>query len=85
MNNRLTPRERIHVGKVKELACAVCGAPGPSDAHHVRQHCQFLVLPLCKDCHQGSLNGIHGQGRMWSVMKMDELKALNETIRALYG
>ena len=83
MNNRLSPREREHVGRIKEMSCAVCSAPGPSDAHHIKQHCQMLVIPLCKDCHQGSLNGIHGQRRMWNVMKMDEMSALNETLRSL--
>jgi hypothetical protein len=37
-------------------------------------------VALCKDCHQGSFNGWHGQKRMWSVMKMDEQDALNVTI-----
>jgi hypothetical protein len=40
-------------------------------------------MPLCADCHRGSLNGIHGQRRIWNVYKMDELAALNETIRTL--
>ena len=40
-------------------------------------------MPLCADCHRGSLNGIHGQRRLWNVYKMDELSALNETIRKL--
>jgi hypothetical protein len=40
-------------------------------------------MPLCPDCHRGGLNGIHGQKRMWSVKKMDELSALNKTIEAL--
>jgi hypothetical protein len=40
-------------------------------------------MPLCADCHRGSINGIHGQRRMWAIYKMDELAALNETIRLL--
>jgi hypothetical protein len=36
---------------------------------------------LCKDCHQGSFNGIHGQRRMWQIKKATELSVLNETIR----
>lgn len=84
--------DRAHVGRVKALGCAVCGAHGPSDAHHIlegrtpgRKSPDWLTIPLCKDCHQGSLNGIHGQRRMWDVMKANELQCLNDTLRALYG
>tara|TARA_R110002126_G_scaffold62477_8_gene160837 strand:+ start:1143 stop:1415 length:273 start_codon:yes stop_codon:yes gene_type:complete len=80
MNNTLTAKERAYVGLVKELPCSVCDAPPPSDAHHVKQHRQYTCVALCKDCHQGSFNGLHGQRRMWSVMKMDEQDALNVTI-----
>jgi hypothetical protein len=80
MNNTLTAKERAYVGLVKELPCSVCDASPPSDAHHVKQHRQYTCVALCKDCHQGSFNGWHGQRRMWSVMKMDEQDALNVTI-----
>jgi hypothetical protein len=80
VNNTLTAKEKAYVGLVKELPCSVCDAPGPSDAHHVKQHRQYTVVALCKDCHQGSFNGWHGQKRMWAVMKMDEQDALNATI-----
>ena len=80
MNNTLTAKEKAYVGLVKELPCSVCDAPPPSDAHHVKQHRQYTVVALCKDCHQGSFNGWHGQRRMWSIMKMDEQDALNVTI-----
>ena len=80
MNNTLTAKEKAYVGLVKQLPCSVCNAEGPSDAHHVKQHRQYTCVALCKDCHQGSFNGWHGQKRMWSVMKMDEQDALNVTI-----
>jgi hypothetical protein len=80
MNNTLTAKEKAYVGLVKELPCSVCDQEGPSDAHHVKQHRQYTCVALCKDCHQGSFNGWHGQRRMWSVMKMDEQDALNVTI-----
>lgn len=83
MNNKLTPAERLHLGTIKSMRCAVCGAEGPSDAHHIEQHQQYLCIPLCRDCHQGPHNGIHGQKRMWDVMRVTELSALNETIRQL--
>jgi hypothetical protein len=61
----------------------VCGASGPSECHEINQGQWFTSMPLCADCHRGTLNGIHGQKRMWSVKKMDELAALNQTIETL--
>lgn len=83
MNNKPTKTESAHLARIKEMNCVVCGASGPSDAHHIVQHQQYLAIPLCKDCHQGSFNGIHGQQRIWKVYKMDEMTALNETLRQL--
>lgn len=85
MNNKLSSRERLHLARVKEMPCGVCGQAGPSDAHHIEQHQQYLCIPLCKDCHQGSFNGIHGQARIWSVYKHTEMSVLNETLRKLIG
>ena len=83
MNNRLTAREREHLARIKSMPCAVCGQPGPSEAHHIRQHVQMLCIPLCQSCHTGPHNGIHGAQGMWRVMRMDELDALAKTIEAL--
>jgi hypothetical protein len=82
LNNRLTQRERRHLAAVKEMPCGVCGASGPSDAHHIEQGQQFLCIPLCYDCHRGT-NGIHGTKALWRVRKLDELKVLNDTIETL--
>jgi len=65
------------------MNCGVCNASGPSDAHHIVQHEQYLCIPLCKDCHTGGFNGIHGEKRIWNVYKVDEMIVLNETIRTL--
>ena len=85
MNNKLSPAERRHLASVKELPCGVCGASGPSDAHHIEQGLQYTCIPLCKDCHQGSFNGIHGQRRIWNVLKKTEMTVLNDTIKQLMG
>lgn len=82
-SKNLTNADREHFQLVKELPCGVCGAAGPSDAHHIEQGLHFLCIPLCKDCHQGSFNGIHGQARMWKVMKKTELTVLNDTVKLL--
>jgi hypothetical protein len=85
MNNRPNNRERLHLAKIKEMSCGVCDASGPSDAHHIVQHNQYLCIPLCKDCHQGSFNGIHGQARIWKVEKLDEMDVLNLTLAKLFN
>jgi hypothetical protein len=83
MNSKLTKREREYLGRVKELACSVCDASGPSDAHHIKQGSTYTCIALCKDCHQGPIMGWHGQKRMWAIQKMTELDALNVTIERL--
>lgn len=83
MNNKLSPLERNYLALIKAMPCSVCDAPGPSDAHHIEQKLQYISIPLCKDCHQGSHNGIHGRKSMWNVMKKTEMSALNETIRQI--
>lgn len=79
----ITASEREWLGQVKELPCSVCGASGPSDAHHINQGQHYTCVALCRDCHQGSENGWHGRRVMWRVMKMDELSALNITLAHL--
>lgn len=83
MNNKLSPLERNYLALIKAMPCSVCNAPGPSDAHHIEQNLQYISIPLCRDCHQGSHNGIHGRKSMWKVMKKTEMSALNETIREI--
>jgi hypothetical protein len=84
MNSKnLTAKDRRHFALIKAMSCGVCGAPGPSDAHHIEQGLHFLCIPLCKDCHQGSHNGIHGRRSIWNVLKKTEQSVLNETIQKL--
>lgn len=82
MNNRLTDREREHLGRVKALPCSVCDAPPPSHAHHIEQGQQFTAVSLCYECHQGT-NGWHGTRAYWRIRKLDELAALNITLERL--
>ena len=80
-----TQAERSHVASIKAMDCIVCSASGPSEAHEIEQGAWFLSVPLCADCHRGSRNGIHGERRMWKLKKMDEMVALNETLRKVLG
>jgi hypothetical protein len=78
-----TKSESQHIVRIKEMACIVCKQPGPSECHELKQGQWFTSLPLCVDCHRGSINGIHGQKRMWSIYKIDELDALAMVIEKL--
>lgn len=80
-----TNDERAHIERIKSMDCIICGASGPSDAHEPEQGLWFLAIPLCRDCHQGSVNGWHGQKRIWKALKMDEQKALNMTLSLIFA
>lgn len=81
--DRPSAAEARHVERVKHLPCSVCDAPGPSEAHEIKQGSWWLSVALCADCHRGQVLGLHGQRRAWSVRKMDELDALAVTIERL--
>lgn len=83
MNNRLTQAEKRHLARVKELPCSVCDAPPVSEAHHIRQGDQYTAIALCPECHRGPSMGWHGGRIAWRVRKMDELQALNVTLKRL--
>lgn len=83
MLNRLSSRDRTHLARVKALPCSVCDAPPPSEAHHIRQGLQHTAVALCVECHRSPVLGWHGQKRAWTVRKLDELDALDVTIRRL--
>lgn len=83
----MTAAERAHVERVKELPCSVCGAPGPSEAHHVVQGDDFTTVALCQPCHTGPM-GVHGDQTMLRLrFKVGglpgELRAINETLQRL--
>jgi hypothetical protein len=42
MNSKPSSAERKHLARVKEFDCIVCGAPSPSDAHHLDQRYAYL-------------------------------------------
>lgn len=75
-----TDAERAYIRLIKSMDCGVCGACFPSDAHEIHQGQWFTSIPLCRDCHQGPVNGIHGQQRIWKALKKTEMSVLNDTI-----
>jgi hypothetical protein len=76
--------ESEHMRRVKESGCAVCGSGGIVEAHHIKQGRHFTTVGLCGYCHRGP-QGIHGDKTMWRIHKMDEMDALNETLRRVYA
>ena len=78
--------ESEHLRKVKESGCAVCGAGVGAvvEAHHIQQGLHYTTVALCPDCHRGPM-GIHGDKTMWRIFKINEMEALNETLRRVYG
>lgn len=80
----LTAAERRHVSAVKNLDCVICGEPGPSEAHEPEQGKWFISIATCVACHRMS-QGWHGDRSRWKNAKMTELKAINETLRRIYG
>jgi hypothetical protein len=80
-----TAAERAHIEKVARLPCVVCGSYGDSDGcevHEPEQGMWWISIPLCPACHRGP-DGWHGTRLLWSLHKMTELKAINETVRQI--
>ena len=86
----MTKSEKRHMDKVAQLPCATCGNQ-PVELHHAREEQgmaqkagNFLVIPLCPDCHRGK-QGVHGDKTMMRIMKVNEMDLLNETLSKVYA
>ena len=75
-----TKAEATHLEAVKSVACVICDAPPPSEAHHIVQGDHFTTVALCAECHTGR-GGWHREKTMWRIRKWQEIDALNETLR----
>lgn len=81
---RITPSESAHMSRVKSLPCSVCHAPGPGEAHHIRQGQHLTTVALCFECHRGR-GGWHGDKTLWRLRKIDQLDALAVTLARLHA
>jgi hypothetical protein len=81
-SKNLKPDDLAHMERVKLTACAVCDAGPPVEAHHIRQGLHRSTVGLCQECHRGP-NGWHGNKSLWRIRKMDELDALEITLRRI--
>ena len=77
-----TVKEKEWVRRIAALPCAVCGTYDESEVHEPEQGMWWISIPLCAACHRGP-EGWHGTRLRWSLRKMTELKAINETVRML--
>jgi hypothetical protein len=71
---RGTVAAKAHLARVKSLPCVICGAPPPSDAHHVIsgrfgsiRASDFDTIPLCKAHHQNGPDAIHQDKAAWEA------------------
>ena len=80
--------ERIWMNEIAGLGCL--NHPGtPAVLHHIREGQglaqragNFLVIPLCPECHTGSLS-IHHSKRQFEKLYGNELDLLDETLSKL--
>ena len=77
-----TKAESAWAARIAERNCVVCNHHGPSEVHEPEQGLWFASMPLCYACHRGP-DGWHGTRLRWSLNKMSELKAINETVGML--
>jgi hypothetical protein len=81
-------KQRMWLARVAELPCVCCGVEGVQ-LHHIREGqgmaqraSDFLVVPLCPDCHTGP-SGVHGDKSLMRIQKLTELDMLARTIEAM--
>lgn len=73
---------------VADQSCVNCGAPGPSDAHHIKGVGHFsgaglkapdsMAMPLCRECHNMLHNGHIPLGEQYEWLAKTSTKALVE-------
>lgn len=78
-----TAEEAEYVAIVAALPCACCSDIGPREIHEFKQGQWFSAVNLCDPCHRGP-DGWHGTRDRWKLRKMDMLKAIAETVRAVF-
>lgn len=87
---RGTKAAKEHLQRVKQLPCAICGAPPTSDAHHcihdrygTSKASDFDTIPLCKEHHQIGPNAIHNGKETWREKYGADHSYITATKRAI--
>lgn len=79
-----TALEKRYHGVIAEMGCLVCGSQ--ANVHHIREErikSHWLVIPLCKDHHQGDFS-IHNSKRQFENIYGSELDLMAATISKLF-
>ena len=79
-----------YMGTVRQLPCAVCGAPAPSEAHHVihgrygsAKASDFDTIPLCPSCHRTGPDAIHRGKESWRQKFGNDFDYIEQTRKAV--
>ena len=79
-----TRQEDYYVDLISQQPCVVCGSEDGSEVHEPEQGLWFASMPLCSLCHRGP-EGWHGTRLRWKLRKINELQAINETVRKAFS
>jgi hypothetical protein len=84
-----TKSEKSYMSKVADLGCIIHGTP--AQLHHIRESqgmsmraSNFLVIPLCPECHTGSFS-VHKTPKQFEAVYGSELDLLALTIERVYA
>ena len=79
-----------YMALVKQLPCAICDAPPPSDVHHCihdrfgsRKSSDFDTIPLCKAHHQDGPDAIHNGKASWATKHGPDYGYIQQTLKAV--
>jgi len=73
-------RNQKYLAWIRKMPCYGCGAPGPSDPHHVpvngtgqaTKPSDFFTLPLCRHCHSDIYNVFNKEEMFREVARLLE-------------
>jgi hypothetical protein len=83
-------RSKRYLALVRQLPCAVCGAPPPSHAHHPicgrygnEKVSDLDAIPLCPWHHQHGPDSVHGGRTAWLQKYGDDRDYIKPTQEAI--
>ena len=86
----MTYRSKSYLKWVRSQDCALCGAPGPSDAHHLigiggmggmgTKAPDSAVMPLCRGCHSRIHRMPELWPKQWEYIARTLIKAIEEGV-----
>lgn len=84
-----TLKASLHLMRVKQLPCVVCGV-SPCDAHHCRSDSfgggrasDYATIPLCKEHHQVGPDAFHANKGKWERENGPDWSYISEMLEML--